>query len=266
MIKINVHLIEAIVQDKKQNPFRYYVAAHLQDKDGKGWFYIDEYVSLISIAFSVKPKTVQNMIYKMVELKWGTIDKSGTRFFYISQDRLAQQLYVIDYSKHAAKLDWEHLGRVKDIRATLYAAILANKKEEKTIARATIQQLTGHARRTQRKYEDHLCIRKRFNYAVLEEYKGDPDQLRDKMYEECPGVFVAYVPNMPKPQLVRQIPNSYMSPVKLGKRQYSDPGIKRGSGNHKRIYFTNGEKLRQISGTCYIQSEGYEKLWFKINP
>ena len=268
MIKVNVHLVQAIAKEKAHNNFRYYLAMHLSDTKRTGKVNTKLYIATITQKFNLKEKTVQKMLQQLANEGWITL--APNYIYYKSIDKITQKFTIDVVNRVAVWVDWADIKTIKSIRAFCHATTLTNKTNEKTISRATISKLTNTSRQTQRKYEQHVGIEKRANYAILGEYNGNKSNWQDHAYREndltgaANSVFVGNSPTKPSQSYVmRQIPNTYYTNLRFGKRRFDYPDLScKKKGKYQKRYYQNGHKNIISSGRSYIQDKKYANLWF----
>lgn len=257
MVKVNIHTIQAVNSAGVTNLFRYYLAARLMDAENDHVGRVDttQYIARVTACFGVTPKTVTNTIIKLREKGWLT-GKTDDVFYLKSIDKL---LPIINLSSNAVEIDWADLAKLATTRAKFYAILLTTRKGETTIARDTIHGFTRRSVPTQHKYEKAAGIEKRFNHAVVRKFDSAID-LRYVQETECVAAYVGTVDQ--QSYVMRQIPNTYNTGIKLCKRRGRYPQQTHGSGNdYTKVFYKDGEKVKDNNRRVYVQFTNHARLW-----
>lgn len=163
--KVNVHLMQYALREKEVNAIRYYLACRLLDPEGSGWVEIEEVKPKLAIAFNVKPKTVQNNLYKLVGKGIGRVDNGRLYYSCIEAVTLGLGDHI---NSRSIEMSLEDIsGSIVQTRAFFEKAFLASVKHN--ITRDKITERLGISRSTQLKYEKHNGVEetKRFSFLDL---------------------------------------------------------------------------------------------------
>lgn len=263
MIKVNIHILQGAARANQQNYLRYYLAMVLSDKKRTGKVILADYVPLVVEKFQVKAKTVRNNLHKLVSAGYGSLTE--THFYYRGLSKLPYECK--DPTTTAIWIDWPDIKTVQTMRALCYQTALVHKSGKRTIARETLQEITGHSNKTQIKYEAIAGVKKEANYANLGHYT--PEAYKSALYNErnlkqrSNPVFVGNSPITHQACIMRQIPNTYESNLKIGKRRYNKPVNTRAlkGNNYIRRYYQYVESIG-VGNRIYQQTAKYKNLWF----
>lgn len=240
-----VALVDQIVRNRQQNNLRYWFALVLFDERGTGWVHAADLAETANhLACSVK--TVKNNLFTLQKLGWGNYSKRGDKFFYISPVKIAQKLNI-NLTKLSAKIPASAVNSAVYWRAYLDAVLLGH--SERTIARDTRTEQYGRNRRTQRKYERMIGVKKAFNFGLIRPYQRG-DAILAVCYEEGAPVFVAKGPDGII-YFARQLPNTYLSPVTYVKRRWKATFKGAKANSRQRIYYQNMTKAEKGNGQRY---------------
>ena len=255
-MKFRLNLIQEIALEKKHTQFRYFVALNLFDISGQGWVSKEDFIPFVTEKFHVTPKTVNNNLQKLHTLRW--VNNIPDRVYYRSQEFVLSTMHPHQLSKKAVYMTFDDLeGDIVDFRAFIHECTIAGmmKNDHVTIARDTIHdQLNGHTKRTQRKYEKRRGVKPIHNFARLE---GE-DEL-ELTYKVNQPVFPV-LPDDLKEDLfyVRQLPNTYKSKIKIGmrkrKRKHDIIEIQTSNASLK-LYFHDGDKVKNVQRVGYIETK-----------
>lgn len=262
MIKVNVHILQAVMRARHQNLLRYHLAMLLTDKNRSGKVTLADYIPTVAEKFQVKEKTVVNNLYRLQGAGYGSMTE--THFYYRSLNKLPYDYGTL--STLAVWVGWDNLLTIQDMRAFCYQTALIHKSGEKTIARETLQQITGHTNKTQLKYESRGGVKKQANYASLGRYsrvKYEAALYTESSKNFGSPVFIGNSPDDKHSYIMRQIPNTYWGNLKIGKRRCSKPDrsctLTWGNG-YSRRYYQNCEKV-DSEQRSYLQHIKHTNLW-----
>jgi len=253
--KFRLNFIQEIALEKKHTSFRYYVAMNLFDLQGQGWVSKANFVPFVAKHFGVTQKTVQNNLQKLHTLAW--VNNTPDRVYYRNQEFVLSTMHPHHRTNRAIYMSMDDIGGdIVDFRAYLHECVLAGqiKSDSVTIARDTIHdQLNGHGKKTQRKYEKMRSVQTVYNFARL-----DGDDNLEMTYKFNQPVFPV-VPDDLNDDLyfVRQLPNTYISKIKIGKR------IRRHKyGSNKlyqpticpKLYFHQDDTKKNVNRMVYLET------------
>lgn len=276
MIKVNLHLVQAIAQQKKHNFFRYYIAMILMDESRAGRVDMQTYIDTVSEKFRVTPKTVINTLQQLHDANWITVAPKQSNFiYYKSLNKISDMLQPSEQSFVAVWIDWNNLYAIKDIRAFCHATFLANKRGEKIISREVLADISNTCRQSQIKYEKHLGVKKTPNFATLGRYENKSD-FYDHAYRENTltgagrSLFLARSPKDKLVYIMRQIPNTFDTTqvIRLGKRRFLNPAINCRNGESRfRRYCDDVKQIKaDIDMRQYVRDDKYPHVWGMNEP
>lgn len=108
---------------------------------------------------------------RLIKMGWVRDGNNGW-YYFTSQDKIAKQYKsqyqdtLVDY--RTAEVEASKLrGNVVKIRAYFYSLAIAGMSESNTFTRSTIKKVTGHVKKTQRKYEKIEEIKHEENVGLL---------------------------------------------------------------------------------------------------
>lgn len=207
------------------------------DPEGSGWVEVNKILEVLPVKFGVMPKTIKNNLHICENKGYGAFSLSGERFYYVDQYNLIQAMGGQFTSRSAVHID-NFDGSVVKVRARFHAALLATHGSEITMSRYTINQLSGRAKKTQRKYERLNGTLVKPNFARFREYKGNKHEL-DSIRYAGHAAFIDYDKKTNKHYITKQLANSYSLDFKRTRKKTRDPLIIMGRGNHQRVYFNS---------------------------
>jgi len=269
-MKFRVNFIQEIALERKHTVFRYYVGMCLFDLSGQGWVSKSDFVPFIAKQFNASEKTVKNNLQKLHTLKW--VNNTPDRVYYRNQEFILSTMHPHHRTNKAVYISMDNIGGdIVDFRAFVHEATIAGqiKDGSVTIARDTIrEQVNGHGRKTQRKYEKMRHVKSVYNFARL---NGD-DQL-ELIYKLNQPVF----PVLPEDvdddlYFVRQLPNSYTSNIKIGKRirlrKYGISNNQMPNDKCVKLYFDRDDDVKNIEQSGYIKTNdklNHNDLWSEVS-
>ena len=221
-ITVHPDLAVAMLRNDLSSAGRLWLLLRHLDDDGRGWVSVTRARKTLTQKESPLRicgwRQLRNLLGQGDNIFWkrDSVPASEGRIWLRSTAKVAAALDVRRLSLRPVTLPLSILLEgIGSVRAHLYASYHSGRESKNPIARQTLTEVTGVARRSQRNYEEKAGVKRQHNWAVGNQYSQPEAQQRAWQHGHAIFQIIDHrgkAGTAGKSYLAWQLPNSYAGP------------------------------------------------------